>query len=362
MTRWGNLAGWTGALVLSVLVHAGALFAIQSLKAEQPAGFGTARDSELVVSTASLAAPEAAPTLPGADAEEAGEAADADTVTADDGPVAEAVEATIVDEPATDASAAEIAAAAQPPVATDEAAPEEAAEPPAADEAATGAPEDAVPAAPSPVTAATAEVAVAGAPVPDEAAAVTPENPDAAEEVAVLAAQPPAETVAARSFVPPLPRDKPLRPIPQKPIQQVEKTIQGAPRRSASQRSGQRTARAGQATGEAAAPRAGSSGPAGGAEARQAARRYGAQVRAWIERHKRYPAEARARGVEGVVRIAATIDGNGRVTSYRIVASSGHKVLDAEVDALMRRASPFPKPPAELGRFAFAVPIAFEIR
>jgi periplasmic protein TonB len=83
-----------------------------------------------------------------------------------------------------------------------------------------------------------------------------------------------------------------------------------------------------------------------------------------LEHNKRYPAEARARGEEGVALLAFSIDRQGFVLSSRIVKSSGSAALDAETLALVKRAQPFPAPPA--GRndteIKFTVPVHFSIR
>ena len=77
---------------------------------------------------------------------------------------------------------------------------------------------------------------------------------------------------------------------------------------------------------------------------------------------QRYPAQAR--GVQGVVSLAFTIDRHGAVVSSRIVESSGSAVLDAEALALIKRATPLPPPPADMadGDLSFVVPIRFATR
>jgi periplasmic protein TonB len=86
------------------------------------------------------------------------------------------------------------------------------------------------------------------------------------------------------------------------------------------------------------------------------------QIVTILEHNKRYPAEARARGEHGVTRLAFSIDGNGRLSSSRIVASSGSAALDAETLELVRRAQPFPPPPPELAGSELTVPLSFNIR
>lgn len=78
-----------------------------------------------------------------------------------------------------------------------------------------------------------------------------------------------------------------------------------------------------------------------------------------IERHKRYPAGAQGHG--GVVKVAFAIDEGGGLISVRIVASSGSPVLDEAAIDLIRRATPFPPPPANLGagELSFIAPIRY---
>lgn len=88
---------------------------------------------------------------------------------------------------------------------------------------------------------------------------------------------------------------------------------------------------------------------------------YGQLLLAWLDRHKRYPDQARKRRQEGVVTVELAIDGQGHLVSHRIVAVSGVAALDDEARALLERASPFPIPPGG-GTHAFQVPIVFALR
>jgi len=80
---------------------------------------------------------------------------------------------------------------------------------------------------------------------------------------------------------------------------------------------------------------------------------------AQLERHKRYPPQAR--GKVGETRLAFSIDRGGRVLASRIVHSSGSDALDAEALALIKRAAPLPAPPVGLPdeRLSFVVPIRY---
>jgi protein TonB len=86
------------------------------------------------------------------------------------------------------------------------------------------------------------------------------------------------------------------------------------------------------------------------------------QVITLLEHNKRYPSEARARGEQGVTRLAFRIDRDGHLLSSRIVASSGSTALDAETLALVQRAQPFPPPPPELTGSELTVPLRFNMR
>ncbi len=80
-----------------------------------------------------------------------------------------------------------------------------------------------------------------------------------------------------------------------------------------------------------------------------------------LERRKRYPAGARARGETGVAYVRFRIDDAGNVLSANLARSSGFPELDAEVVDLVRRASPVPAPPAGVNKNITA-PVRFSVR
>jgi protein TonB len=88
------------------------------------------------------------------------------------------------------------------------------------------------------------------------------------------------------------------------------------------------------------------------------------QIVALLERNKRYPHEAHARGQHGVVQVLFTLDRAGLLRESRVVRSSGAAALDEEALALLRRAQPFPPPPAEMpgATVDLTVPVRFNLK
>lgn len=76
---------------------------------------------------------------------------------------------------------------------------------------------------------------------------------------------------------------------------------------------------------------------------------------------KRYPARARRYRQEGIAYLRFTMDRNGQVLEKSIDQSSGYRLLDREALALLERAQPLPKPPAEKSgeTIEFVVPVEF---
>ena len=87
---------------------------------------------------------------------------------------------------------------------------------------------------------------------------------------------------------------------------------------------------------------------------------YPGLVSAHLRRHQQYPSDARSRGDQGTATVSFGLDGGGRVTSARLVRGSGVASIDQEVQAMVRRASPFPAPPDGRPR-SFTVPVAFRL-
>ncbi len=83
-----------------------------------------------------------------------------------------------------------------------------------------------------------------------------------------------------------------------------------------------------------------------------------------LNKHKKYPHEARKRGIEGVTTVSFTLDRSGRVISARIDKASGSDLLDEEAIEVLNRASPFPSPPTDVPDLTInlSLPIQFRIK
>jgi periplasmic protein TonB len=75
-----------------------------------------------------------------------------------------------------------------------------------------------------------------------------------------------------------------------------------------------------------------------------------------LERHKRYPSQAR--GEQGVTTLAFAIDRQGRLLSSRVVRSAGSAILDAAALAMLSRAQPFPAPPLGIADELLSITVA----
>ena len=78
--------------------------------------------------------------------------------------------------------------------------------------------------------------------------------------------------------------------------------------------------------------------------------------------NKHYPEAARARGEQGTVRLALTIDRGGHVVSARLAGSSGSTTLDQAALDMARHASGRPLPPGMGSSVSLVVPVRYSIR
>lgn len=166
-----------------------------------------------------------------------------------------------------------------------------------------------------------------------------PELPSIPDAPAVLAPPPPERP---RPVVKPPERNPPPKPrvVERKPVERPRQRQAAAPPPAPPQ---------------ASAPNPVSSGAAAQPSASSASWR--GSLIAHLNRHKRFPGGANP----GTVQVAFAIDRSGNVISARLAGSSGDPALDQEAVAMVRRASPVPAPPANLGggTIALAVPVRF---
>lgn len=67
-----------------------------------------------------------------------------------------------------------------------------------------------------------------------------------------------------------------------------------------------------------------------------------------LAKYKRYPEDARRRGLQGINRLRFVVDAEGKVVSYSMAGGSGSAALDRATLEMIRRAGTVPKPPREL--------------
>jgi protein TonB len=67
---------------------------------------------------------------------------------------------------------------------------------------------------------------------------------------------------------------------------------------------------------------------------------------------------------QGTAFLYFAMDRNGQVLDYRLERSSGHALLDREVEAMIKRAEPLPRLPEswQQTRLELVVPIQFALR
>ncbi|PGH57205.1 hypothetical protein CRT60_12085 [Azospirillum palustre] len=96
---------------------------------------------------------------------------------------------------------------------------------------------------------------------------------------------------------------------------------------------------------------------------REAADYFGA-IQARLARHKVYPPAARQRRQEGIVLVRFTIVADGTITGWAVVEGSGHGILDQAAEEMIRRASPLPPIPVEMGRtrIDITLPVRFALQ
>ncbi len=175
----------------------------------------------------------------------------------------------------------------------------------------------------------------------------TEQPPRSSDEPLVTAAlppEPPGEPIVVATTPPPKVEEKPAEKTPAKPSRA---SLASAP-----------------AHAERKAQRAGAPSPGASAHDANAVPGWTSLLMASLERHKRYPSEAEARGEHGVTELAFSVDRRGGVHHARIAHSSGSSLLDRATLAMLERAAPLPPPPVEVAgaEIPIRVPIRYDSR
>jgi periplasmic protein TonB len=204
--------------------------------------------------------------------------------------------------------------------------------------------------------------------VPTEADVILPAeeiSPIVAEQPEVTATVAPAETVVPEEkpeIVKPEPERRPdakkepekVKPPKKKPF---KKRAGDAGKSEASQRKGQADGAENAAANTATGKKGAASQQSGNANLSN----LDGKVRSKLNRAFRYPPQAERERLRGIAQVQFTLSANGSVSNVRIAKSAGSPILDQAVLDAVRRASPFPRIPEAAGVSSrtFTVPMHF---
>lgn len=195
---------------------------------------------------------------------------------------------------------------------------------------------------------------LASAPLPDPDPVEEPDSPVEPDPVVEKA---PPEPKKPATKPRPVKLKKP-QPQPKKPVQQAPRPAPPVIQPETQAEPATATRAAAPTRGEgAAAPTVGLGGQQTRTVDNDAA--YLADLRARIERQRRYPADARRRGDEGVATAAIVIAPDGSLASVSITGTSGSYSLDRMAKRMVSRAAPFPPPPR--APYRLNLPIVFSL-
>jgi protein TonB len=215
-----------------------------------------------------------------------------------------------------------------------------------------------------------AGLAAAAPPAPDPDIASGPED-EAAQEASAAPPELPAPPVPEPAVAPtppqapppsaskPAPTPKP-RPKPQQAKRLAKVGRDPAPEQPVPPR----TAAGSQATDGAASAAAGGGGAADGADAKSIESEYLRGLQQAIARNRFYPPGARREDLKGVVTVAFTVQGDGRLGDIRVAKGSGFETLDSAAVETLRRVGAYRPIPDGIGRsrWPVRVPIVFDLR
>lgn len=83
-----------------------------------------------------------------------------------------------------------------------------------------------------------------------------------------------------------------------------------------------------------------------------------------IAKKQSYPRAALRKELEGRAKVEINIDREGNIVAHSLQTSTGHDLLDREVEKMMKRASPLPAPPADAtdSQLTMVVPLAWVLQ
>ena len=176
---------------------------------------------------------------------------------------------------------------------------------------------------------------------PAEIVAALPPTPQAEPEFTAALPPKPQETAAEH------PVEKPADKVVEKKHRPKHASLASAP-----------------SPAERHAARAGAPAPGAASQNPSALPNWKSELVARLERAKRYPPEAQARGEHGVAQLAFSVDRSGGVHHARIARSSGSSALDSATLAMVERAAPLPPPPSEIAgtQIGVSVPVRYDTR
>ncbi|MDN3568299.1 energy transducer TonB [Paeniroseomonas aquatica] len=186
---------------------------------------------------------------------------------------------------------------------------------------------------------------------PPPVAEAMPEPPPPQEQPPPVEPPPPPEELAALPLPPPPP--PPPRPAPRVPVAPHRPPVPRPPLPQAAEAPAPTPTPAAPAAPAAPARVSGAPSPS-----------YTALLLRALERHRRYPEDARWRRAEGVAVLRFRMARDGTVVGYRIERSTGDNSLDQAVQTMIQNASPLPPPPDELAGnpVELTVPVRFTLR
>lgn len=206
--------------------------------------------------------------------------------------------------------------------------------------------------------------------VPMEADVILPAEeipPVSAEQPEITATVAPVETVIPEQKPEP---EEVVEPEPERKPEPTKKPEKEKPRKKVVRKQAgddgkqNETIRKGQSDGvenAVASTNASKKGKASRALGNAAETRYAGRVRSKVQRNFRYPKSATRAGIKGTVTVSFTVTGNGGLGSVRLASGSGSPILDEAALNAVRKAAPFPAIP-EGGRnpWAFTIPLVFQ--